>query len=175
MLNRTPGTQARSRVLRTLVGTHRRVQSACGRAFVGVRPSVRLSALRRVASRCVEARRCRVLPSAHESTTMQHNGLLACLLGLACLFRVFFVAFGHAGLPEPFVCLVVWLFGCLFACVFASPLVRQFFVFVSSFECSVARFPDRSRLGAKLFVSAVGVPPVWAVDKLHANGIPVST
>ena len=28
--------------------------------------------------------------------------------------------------------------------------------------------------GAKLFVSAVGVPPVWAVDKLHAAGIPVS-
>jgi len=27
--------------------------------------------------------------------------------------------------------------------------------------------------GAKLFVSAVGVPPVWAVDKLHAAGIPV--
>jgi len=27
--------------------------------------------------------------------------------------------------------------------------------------------------GAKLFVSAVGVPPRWAVDKLHAAGIPV--
>eukprot|EP00421_Protoceratium_reticulatum_P064502 CAMPEP_0168421184 /NCGR_PEP_ID=MMETSP0228-20121227/33151_1 /TAXON_ID=133427 /ORGANISM="Protoceratium reticulatum, Strain CCCM 535 (=CCMP 1889)" /LENGTH=357 /DNA_ID=CAMNT_0008435085 /DNA_START=67 /DNA_END=1140 /DNA_ORIENTATION=- len=27
--------------------------------------------------------------------------------------------------------------------------------------------------GAKLFVSAVGVPPKWAVDKLHAAGIPV--
>jgi NAD(P)H-dependent flavin oxidoreductase YrpB (nitropropane dioxygenase family) len=26
--------------------------------------------------------------------------------------------------------------------------------------------------GAKLFVSAVGVPPRWAVDKLHAAGIP---
>ena len=25
--------------------------------------------------------------------------------------------------------------------------------------------------GAKLFVSAVGVPPVWAVEKLHAHGI----
>ena len=25
--------------------------------------------------------------------------------------------------------------------------------------------------GAKLFVSAVGVPPKWAVDKLHAAGI----
>ena len=25
--------------------------------------------------------------------------------------------------------------------------------------------------GAKLFVSAVGVPPKWAVDKLHDNGI----
>ena len=25
----------------------------------------------------------------------------------------------------------------------------------------------------KLFVSAVGVPPKWAVDKLHAAGIPV--
>ena len=28
--------------------------------------------------------------------------------------------------------------------------------------------------GAKLFVSAVGVPPKYAVDKLHAAGIPVS-
>jgi len=28
--------------------------------------------------------------------------------------------------------------------------------------------------GAKLFVSAVGVPPKWAVDKLHAHGIPVA-
>jgi len=28
-------------------------------------------------------------------------------------------------------------------------------------------------LGAKLFVSAVGVPPRWVVDKLHAAGIPV--
>eukprot|EP00929_Paragymnodinium_shiwhaense_P067908 TRINITY_DN34138_c0_g1_i1.p1 TRINITY_DN34138_c0_g1~~TRINITY_DN34138_c0_g1_i1.p1 ORF type:complete len:314 (+),score=84.02 TRINITY_DN34138_c0_g1_i1:461-1402(+) len=27
--------------------------------------------------------------------------------------------------------------------------------------------------GAKLFVSAVGVPPKWAVDKLHAAGIPI--
>lgn len=27
--------------------------------------------------------------------------------------------------------------------------------------------------GARLFVSAVGVPPRWAVDKLHAAGIPV--
>jgi len=27
--------------------------------------------------------------------------------------------------------------------------------------------------GCKLFVSAVGVPPRWAVDKLHAAGIPV--
>lgn len=27
--------------------------------------------------------------------------------------------------------------------------------------------------GATLFVSAVGVPPVWAVEKLHAAGIPV--
>lgn len=27
--------------------------------------------------------------------------------------------------------------------------------------------------GASLFVSAVGVPPKWAVDKLHAAGIPV--
>lgn len=27
--------------------------------------------------------------------------------------------------------------------------------------------------GCKLFVSAVGVPPRWAVDKLHAHGIPV--
>ncbi|KAF9472776.1 NPD-domain-containing protein [Pholiota conissans] len=27
--------------------------------------------------------------------------------------------------------------------------------------------------GASLFVCAVGVPPVWAVDKLHAAGIPV--
>jgi len=27
--------------------------------------------------------------------------------------------------------------------------------------------------GAKLFVAAVGVPPKWAVDKLHAAGIPV--
>ena len=27
--------------------------------------------------------------------------------------------------------------------------------------------------GAKLFVSAVGVPPRWAVDKLHAAGIPI--
>jgi len=27
--------------------------------------------------------------------------------------------------------------------------------------------------GAKLFVSAVGIPPRWAVDKLHAAGIPV--
>lgn len=27
--------------------------------------------------------------------------------------------------------------------------------------------------GAKLFVAAVGVPPRWAVDKLHAAGIPV--
>jgi len=27
--------------------------------------------------------------------------------------------------------------------------------------------------GAKLFISAVGVPPKWAVDKLHAAGIPV--
>lgn len=27
--------------------------------------------------------------------------------------------------------------------------------------------------GAKLFVSAVGVPPKWAIDKLHAAGIPV--
>ena len=26
---------------------------------------------------------------------------------------------------------------------------------------------------AKLFVCAVGVPPKWAVDKLHAAGIPV--
>lgn len=26
---------------------------------------------------------------------------------------------------------------------------------------------------ASLFVSAVGVPPQWAVDKLHAAGIPV--
>jgi hypothetical protein len=26
--------------------------------------------------------------------------------------------------------------------------------------------------GAKLFVSAVGVPPRWAVDKLHKAGIP---
>jgi len=25
--------------------------------------------------------------------------------------------------------------------------------------------------GAKLFVSAVGVPPKWAVDKLHVAGI----
>lgn len=25
--------------------------------------------------------------------------------------------------------------------------------------------------GAKLFVSAVGIPPKWAVDKLHGNGI----
>jgi len=25
--------------------------------------------------------------------------------------------------------------------------------------------------GAKVFVSAVGVPPRWAVDKLHAKGI----
>ena len=29
------------------------------------------------------------------------------------------------------------------------------------------------RMGAKLFVSAVGVPPKYAVDKLHAAGIPV--
>ena len=28
-------------------------------------------------------------------------------------------------------------------------------------------------LQAALFVSAVGVPPKWAVDKLHAAGIPV--
>merc|ERR1711972_517604 len=27
--------------------------------------------------------------------------------------------------------------------------------------------------GARLFVSAVGVPPKYAVDKLHAAGIPV--
>lgn len=27
--------------------------------------------------------------------------------------------------------------------------------------------------GAKLFVSAVGVPPKWAIDKLHEAGIPV--
>jgi NAD(P)H-dependent flavin oxidoreductase YrpB (nitropropane dioxygenase family) len=27
--------------------------------------------------------------------------------------------------------------------------------------------------GARLFVSAVGVPPKWAIDKLHAAGIPV--
>lgn len=27
--------------------------------------------------------------------------------------------------------------------------------------------------GAKLFVSAVGIPPKWAVDKLHAAGIPI--
>ena len=27
--------------------------------------------------------------------------------------------------------------------------------------------------GAALFVSAVGVPPIWAVEKLHAAGIPV--
>eukprot|EP00746_Dinoflagellata_sp_MGD_P079424 gnl/MRDRNA2_/MRDRNA2_31754_c0_seq1.p1 gnl/MRDRNA2_/MRDRNA2_31754_c0~~gnl/MRDRNA2_/MRDRNA2_31754_c0_seq1.p1 ORF type:complete len:309 (+),score=66.41 gnl/MRDRNA2_/MRDRNA2_31754_c0_seq1:37-927(+) len=27
--------------------------------------------------------------------------------------------------------------------------------------------------GAKLFICAVGVPPAWAVDKLHAAGIPV--
>lgn len=27
--------------------------------------------------------------------------------------------------------------------------------------------------GAALFVSAVGVPPKWVVDKLHAAGIPV--
>ena len=25
--------------------------------------------------------------------------------------------------------------------------------------------------GASLFVSAVGIPPVWAIDKLHENGI----
>jgi NAD(P)H-dependent flavin oxidoreductase YrpB (nitropropane dioxygenase family) len=29
------------------------------------------------------------------------------------------------------------------------------------------------RNGAALFVCAVGVPPKWAVDKLHAAGIPV--
>lgn len=29
------------------------------------------------------------------------------------------------------------------------------------------------RSNASLFVSAVGVPPKWAVDKLHAAGIPV--
>merc|ERR1719159_1023002 len=29
------------------------------------------------------------------------------------------------------------------------------------------------KAGAKLFVSAVGVPPKYAVDKLHAAGIPV--
>merc|ERR1719192_1131334 len=28
-------------------------------------------------------------------------------------------------------------------------------------------------MGAKLFVSAVGVPPKYVVEKLHANGIPV--
>eukprot|EP00435_Cladocopium_sp_Y103_P070449 s155_g35.t1 len=28
-------------------------------------------------------------------------------------------------------------------------------------------------MGAKLFVSAVGVPPKFVVDKLHAAGIPV--
>jgi len=27
--------------------------------------------------------------------------------------------------------------------------------------------------GAKLFICAVGVPPTWIVDKLHANGIAV--
>jgi NAD(P)H-dependent flavin oxidoreductase YrpB (nitropropane dioxygenase family) len=27
--------------------------------------------------------------------------------------------------------------------------------------------------GAKLFVSAVGVPPKWAIEKLHAAGIPI--
>lgn len=27
--------------------------------------------------------------------------------------------------------------------------------------------------GASLFVCAVGIPPRWAVDKLHAAGIPV--
>ena len=30
-----------------------------------------------------------------------------------------------------------------------------------------------TRNGAALFVCAVGVPPKWAVDKLHAAGIPV--
>jgi hypothetical protein len=25
--------------------------------------------------------------------------------------------------------------------------------------------------GAKLFVSAVGVPPQWAIEKLHAGGV----
>lgn len=25
--------------------------------------------------------------------------------------------------------------------------------------------------GAKLFVSAVGVPPVWAIEKLHKGGV----
>jgi NAD(P)H-dependent flavin oxidoreductase YrpB (nitropropane dioxygenase family) len=29
------------------------------------------------------------------------------------------------------------------------------------------------RNGAALFVCAVGVPPKWAVDKLHAAGIPI--
>ena len=28
-------------------------------------------------------------------------------------------------------------------------------------------------MGAKLFVSAVGVPPKFVVDKLHSAGIPV--
>lgn len=28
-------------------------------------------------------------------------------------------------------------------------------------------------MGAKLFVSAVGVPPAWVVEKMHAHGIPV--
>ena len=29
-------------------------------------------------------------------------------------------------------------------------------------------------MGAKLFVSAVGVPPKFVVDKLHAAGIPAA-
>ncbi len=148
-----------------------------------------------VAVRCVDAR-----PT---STTTQHNGrfvrvragllarLFVCLLGLACSLVCLFVCLGLLA------CLLVCLFAraCLLACsggfirlrsatpacrsrllvyVFASPLARPFFVFVCLSEYSVARVLW-SRLGAKLFVSAVGVPPVWAVDKLHANGIPVST